>query len=217
MPAMSLPHPVAARPARPAIVTVAFWLQVASVVVLLALVGLVVVAAVHHDGQIDRVIERVGYVDPEEASFERRFNLFMALLSGGPALLLAVWLAATAFPLRRGSNTARILFFVAAAQQFLLCPILGGLGALLVKAELAEDPGAAPPGQLLSDVANGEQSEFFMMIDVQSPTLHLVFGMVSLGLLVVPAISAVVVLLLTRPAAARWFSRRPAAVPGTNG
>ncbi|MCM0678170.1 hypothetical protein NCC78_26350 [Micromonospora phytophila] len=171
-----------------------------------------VVAAVHHNGQVDRVIERVPYADPVEVSIERRVNLLMALLSGVPALLLAGWLAATAFRLRRGSNTARILVFVAACGQVLLCPALGCFGALLVRTQLAADPGTGGSSYPTFDLAGGEQSEFDMMIEVQSPTLDLVFGMVSLGLLLVPVISAVVVVLLRRPDAAGWFSRRAAAV-----
>ena len=114
---MTSPDTAPARPARPGSVTVAVWLQLATVAVLLLLIGLVVFAAVRYDAQIDRAVRLVPDADPTEVSHERSGNLFMTLAVGVPVLLLAGWLAATALPLRRGSNTARILVFVAAGAQ----------------------------------------------------------------------------------------------------
>ncbi|MEU8152671.1 hypothetical protein AB0B94_03275 [Micromonospora sp. NPDC048986] len=89
--------------------------------VLLGLAALTVAEAVHFDGQIDRAVRLVPDADPDEVAGERQGNVAMTLILGVPAVLLAVWLAATAVPLRRGVNVARILVFVASGGQLLIC------------------------------------------------------------------------------------------------
>ncbi|MBM0227450.1 MULTISPECIES: hypothetical protein [Micromonospora] len=215
---MTSPDAAPARPARPAIVTVAFWLQLATVVVLLLLIGLVIVAAVRYDGQIDRALRLVPDADPAEVSDERMGNLFMALVTGVPALLLAGWLAATALPLGRGSNTARILVFVAAGAQLLLCLGQGCSGALLIPVMLAA--GSADPGFDPSDgVPPGddwEQSKFLDTLYAQGDPADLVSGASGLGVLLVLALTIVVVVLLLLPAADRWFRPASAARAGVH-
>ncbi|MBM0231484.1 hypothetical protein JNW91_06175 [Micromonospora sp. STR1_7] len=62
------PPAAASRPPRPATVTIAFWLQLAVVLVLLGLAALTVAQAVHFDGQIDRAVRLV----PDGASDDPR-------------------------------------------------------------------------------------------------------------------------------------------------
>ncbi|SCG48829.1 hypothetical protein [Micromonospora inositola] len=217
---MTLPEAASARPARPAIVTVAFWLQLAAVVVLLVLVGLVVAEAVRYDGQIDRALRLVPDADPTEVSDERSGNVFMALVIGGPALLLAAWLAATALPLRRGGNTARILVFVAAGAQLLLCLGQGCSGVLLVPLALAAgmgDPGFDPAEGMPPDGADWEQSKFLDTLYAQGDPGDAVFAIGGLGVLVVLALTVSVVVLLLLPEARRWFRPQPAVPAGAPG
>ena len=99
---------VVARPPRPVTVTVAFWLQIATVAVLLAVVGLAVAGAVLFDAEITRAARQVADADPAEVRGERTGNAVRALIVAVPAALLAIWLAATALPLwRRPARTSR--------------------------------------------------------------------------------------------------------------
>ncbi|RZU72585.1 hypothetical protein EV384_0956 [Micromonospora kangleipakensis] len=207
--------PPDAAPVRPAIVTAAFWVQLATVVVLLLLVGLVVVQAVRYDGQIDRALGLVPDADPVEVSDERSGNVFTALAMGVPALLLAGWLAATARPLSRGSNTARVLVFVAAGAQLLLCLFQGCSGVLfipLVLAAGAADPGFDPSEGVPPDGPDWEQSKFLDTLYAQGNPADVFFGVGGLGVLAVLVLTTVVVVLLLLPEAGRWF-RPPPAVP----
>ena len=198
------------RPARPAIVTVAFWLQLAAAAVLLVLIGLVVVEAVRYDGQIDRAVQMVPDADPMEISDERSGNVFGALFIGVPALLLAAWLAATLLPLRRGSNTARILVFVAAGAQLLLYLGQGCMGTLLIPLALGAgffEPGFDPSEGMPPDGGDWQQSKFLDTLYAQGDPGGVIFGISGL---VVLALTAVVVVLLLLPEAGRWFRPQPA-------
>ncbi|MFI6821224.1 hypothetical protein ACIBJE_09735 [Micromonospora sp. NPDC050187] len=206
------------RPARPTAVTVAFWLQLATVVVLLAMVGLTVAGAVQFDGQIDRAAARVPDADPDEVSGERFGNLFMTVLVCLPALVLAGWLAATARPVLRGGGTARVLVFVAGGAQLLCCFGQGCLGFAFLPFFLAGDewvePTTGPDGEPV-----WEESEFFETLygatDVSSDVLAAAGG---LGGVVALLLTLAVVLLLALPPGSRYFrpdEERPPTQPGS--
>lgn len=212
---MTSPDTAPARPARPGTVTVAVWLQLATVAVLLLLIGLVVFAAVRYDAQIDRAVRLVPDADPTEVSNERSGNLFMTLAVGVPVLLLAGWLAATALPLRRGSNTARILVFVAAGAQLLVCLVQGCSGALVIPIMLAA--GTAGPGFDPSDGVppeDWEQSKFLDTLYAQGDPSDTFFGLSGTAFLLVLALTATVLVLLLLPESGRWFRPQPAVPAG---
>ncbi|MEU2612363.1 hypothetical protein ABZ570_12385 [Micromonospora sp. NPDC007271] len=210
---MTPPGAAPARPTRPVVVTVAFWLQIATVAVLLALVGLVVAAALDYNGQIDEALRQVPDADPMEVSDERSGNLVMTLTLGVPALLLAAWLAATALPLSKGSNAARILVFVAAGAQLLVCLGQGCGGVLVIPLMLAAgDPEFDPALDSGVDGADWEQSKFLDTLYSQGdPGAILAFG--GIGVMLVLALTAAVVVLLLLPDSRRWFRPASAAWP----
>ncbi|MFI7430246.1 hypothetical protein ACIBPB_24900 [Micromonospora sp. NPDC049836] len=197
-----------ARPTRPGAVTVAYWLQLATVAVLLLIVCLVVVETVRYDAQIDEVLRRVPDADPAEVSGERAGNVFMACFMAIPALLLAGWLGATALPLRRGSNVARILVFVAGGAQLLLCVgqvCLGLLIAPLAMFAVADAPEFDSSTGMPPD-AGWEESKFLETLDTQSDGPGAVVSAVGgLGVLLVLGLSAAVVVLLLLRDSRRWF------------
>jgi hypothetical protein len=197
------PPVTAPRPPRPATVTIAFWLQLVVVLVLLGLAVLTVIEAVHFDGQIDRAVRLVPDADPDEVAGERQGNVAMALILGVPAVLLAVWLAVTAVPVWRGGNLARILVFVASGAQLLVCFAQCCSGAFLVP--LLTTPGidaeAAPEWD-----DEWEPSKFFDTLYAGTdPWDDLFFPAAGLGVLTVLTLSTAVVLLLALPPAKRWF------------
>lgn len=195
-----------ARPARPRAVTVAYWLQVATVAVLLLLICLVAVEAVWYDAQIDEALRRVPDADPTEVSGERTGNVIGTLFMGVPALLLAVWLAATALPLRRGSNVARIMVFVAAGGQLLLCFGQGCMGVVAIPFALALGDPEFDPADGGPDGADWEQSKFLdALYDQGDPSLvTTVAG--GVGVLLVLLLTGAVVVLLLLPDSRRWFT-----------
>ncbi|MCG5466904.1 hypothetical protein MED01_005949 [Micromonospora sp. MED01] len=196
------PPATAPRPPRPITVTVAFWLQLAVVLVLLGLAALTVAEAVHFDGQIDRAVRLVPDADPDEVAGERQGNVAMTLVLGVPAVLLAVWLAATAVPVRRGVNVARVLVFVASGGQLLVCFAQCCSGGFLVPALTMPDIGDEPS----PDWDEWETSTFFdTLYSGTDPWDDLFFPAAGLGVLTVLALSATVVLLLALPPANRWF------------
>ncbi|MCG5450846.1 hypothetical protein [Micromonospora hortensis] len=207
--------PVAApRPPRPVTVTIAFWLQLASVLVLLGLAALTVAEAVHFDGQIDRAARLVPDADPDEVAGERQGNVAMTLILGVPAVLLAVWLAATAGRVRRGANVARILVFVASGAQLLVCFAQCCSGGFLVPLLTMPEMGDEPPPDWDEE---WETSTFYdTLYSGTDPWDDLFFPAAGLGVLTVLALSAAVVLLLALPPANRWFVPRTAneALPG---
>ncbi|MFG2041581.1 hypothetical protein [Dactylosporangium sp. NPDC048998] len=205
----------AVRPARPAQVTVAFWLQLAAVALLLGIAGLVVAYAVHFDGEISRAVALVPDAAPDEVSSERFGNVFMALVLGVPTLLLAVWLAATAVPVLRGSNVARILVFVAGGGQLLVCMLQGCGGFLFAPLFFALDSGnVSGPNASGTGEIPLEQSKFLETLYSRSDP----FSEVSIlaggaGALAVLMLTCAVVLLLALPPAHRYFVPRTATPP----
>ncbi|MEU4552809.1 hypothetical protein [Micromonospora violae] len=202
------PPATAPRPPRPVTVTIAFWLQLAVVLVLLGLAALTVVQAVHFDGQIDRAVRLVPDADPAEVTGERQGNIAMALILGVPAVLLAVWLAATVVPVRRGANVARILVFVASGAQLLVCFTQCCSGAFVVPLLAAPEIGGEPPPEWDDE---WETSTFFDTLYAGTdPWDDLIFPAAGVGVLTVLMLSAAVVLLLALPPANRWFVPRTA-------
>ncbi|MDM4721579.1 hypothetical protein QTQ03_19020 [Micromonospora sp. WMMA1363] len=213
---MTAPTDVPARPPRPRTVTVAVWLQLASVLVLLGLVALVIVQAVQWDGHIDRAVRAVPDVDPGEVSAERWGNVTGALFISVPVLLLAVWYAATARPVHRGGNVARILVFVGAGLQLLVCLGQGCLGVVFLPMLLAgagfdeayPDDGD-PPAEFWEDSAFLDA-----LYGTTDPFDAVFFPLGVLGALLVFLLTAAVVLLLVLPPAHRWFvAARPVPPP----
>ncbi|XTZ13566.1 hypothetical protein ACQSSU_18750 [Micromonospora echinospora] len=210
------PSPVEpVRAARPTAVTVAFWLQLATVVVLLVAVGLTVAAAVQFDGQIDRAAARVPDADPDEVSGERFGNIFMTVLVCLPALVLAGWLAATARPVLRGGGTARVLVFVAGGAQLLCCFGQGCLGFAFLPFFLAgeewTEPTAGPDGEPL-----WEESEFLdTLYGSAGVSGDLLTAAGGLGVGVALLLTLAVVLLLALPPGSRYFQPEAGEQPPT--
>jgi hypothetical protein len=209
---------VVARPSRPAPVTVAFWLQIAAVAVLLAIIGAAVTGAVLFDGEISRAAELVADADPTEVRGERTGNLVGALITAGPAALLAIWLAATAWPLRAGNNTARILVYVAGGAQVVLLCAQGCAGALFVPLMLvlaaagpmeADHPaGGAPP--MGPDEVPWESSAFLDALYADTgPFSELSFVAALIGVPLLLVLTAAVVVLVSVPPAGRYFATGP--------
>ncbi|MEU7802814.1 hypothetical protein AB0B10_26485 [Micromonospora arborensis] len=208
------PPATAPRPPRPATVTIAFWLQLAVVLVLLGLAALTVADAVHFDGQIDRAVRLVPDADPDEVTGERQGNVAMALILGVPAVLLAVWLAVTAVPVRRGGNVARILVFVASGTQLLVCVAQCCSGGFLVPLLTIPETPAEPPADW--DEEWGTSTFFDTLYAGNDSWDSLFVPAAGLGVLTVLTLSVAVVLLLALPPANRWFVPRTAneALPG---
>lgn len=194
---------------RPTPVTVAFWLQLTAAFLLLALVGAAVAYAVYFDGEISRAAELVPDADPVEVEDERAANVIATLVVAVPMLVLGIWLAVTAVPVRRGSKAGRILVFVAAGGALLLCA-LQTCGVLLFApvAFLAdgEDPSSADDDWL------GEDSEFLKALYRGSDSLFDLLPLgVGLGVFLAVVLVGTVVLLLALPPANRYFV--PGSVP----
>ncbi|MGB2572420.1 hypothetical protein ACPFP2_28860 [Micromonospora citrea] len=212
---MTPPAATLARPPRPTVVTVAFWLQVAAVVVLLALIGLVVWQAVDWNGQIDRAARLVPDADPDEVAGERFGNIFTSSVVGLAALVVAGWLGGTAVGLRRGSNTARILVFVAGGVQLLLFFGQCCTGALMIPFLFAlgepeewdpELDGPYPP----------EESKFLQTLYPDNGSVlreDVLFGAGAGGGALVVGLTLAAVVLLALPVAQRWFVPRSAEDP----
>ncbi|MGI5241063.1 hypothetical protein [Dactylosporangium sp. CA-139066] len=201
----------AVRPDRPVQVRVALWLQLAAIVLLLGLAGLVAAYAVHYNDVITEVAARY----PDEAdtvSSERTGNVASALLVGIPALILAVWYAATLRPLWRGSNVARILVFVAGGGLVLmgLSQVCGGGFPLALIAFAFDDNGFV-------DGPDGDQG-FLDALYSRTDTFAAVAMASGIGgLLLVVALSGAVVLLLALPPAHRYFVPRVTPPPAPFG
>ncbi|MEV0395918.1 hypothetical protein [Polymorphospora rubra] len=212
------------RPPRPAQVTVAFWLLLATAVLLLGIAGLAVAEAVRYDGQIDRAAALVPDADPVEVGDERTANVVGAVLTGAPALLLAVFLVVAAVPMLRGSNVGRILVFVAGGTQLLWYALQSCSGLLfLPMLLLPADPGfledEAPDDEFPDDEVPWEdlpweESEFLETLYAEpEPFAGLSFLATGVGSVVVLALTGAVVLLLALPPAHRWFVPRAAQQP----
>jgi hypothetical protein len=191
-------------------------LQVAAVVVLLALIGLVVWQAIDWNGQIDRAARLVPDADPDEVASERFGNIFTSSVVGLAALFLAGWLGGTALGLRRGSNTARILVFVAGGFQLLLFFGQCCFGALMIPFFFAlgepeewdpELDGPYPP----------EESRFLQALYPDNGSVlreDIIFGAGAAGGALVVGLTLAAVVLLALPVAQRWFVPSTAEVVG---
>ncbi|GAA4244935.1 hypothetical protein [Dactylosporangium darangshiense] len=189
------------RPARPAQVRVAVWLQLTVVALLLGVIGLVVSYAVHFDQVITDIAARFPGTDPDEVSSARSDNVASTLFVCVPALLVAAWYSATAVPLLRGSNVARILMFVAG----------GGLVALM----LTQFCAGLPFALLTSAIHVGDgvvvdtvyEDQGFLDALYNHPDTFGVAALISgIGAaLLVIGLSGAVVLLLALPPASRYF------------
>ncbi|TDC34721.1 hypothetical protein E1166_24430 [Micromonospora sp. KC213] len=204
-----IPTAAPARPPRPTSVTTASWLQIAAVVVLLALAGVLVWQAVDWDGQIDRAARLVPDADPEEVRSERFGNVFMTCLLGVPTLLFAGWLGATAVGVRRGSNTARILVFVAGGCQLLLTCGQGCSGALAIPLMFGVADADAEEWDTAVEGVLGEQSRFLDTLYPPDASFSLrddiLFGTATGGTVLVFLLTLAAVVLLALPVAQRWF------------
>ncbi|MFC4039468.1 hypothetical protein ACFO1B_13640 [Dactylosporangium siamense] len=199
----------AARPPRPAQVTVAFWLQLAGAALLLGFVGVAIAHAVHFDGAIDRAAALVPDADPGEVSDERTSNVVGTLFVGVPALLLAGWLAVTARPVLRGSNIARIFVFVAGGGQLLLAATQACGGFLLLPLAFAF---SGDEDVIVDDGVSWEESGFQDALYNSSGLFTEVFFLSGFAVaLLVLTLSGAVVLLLALPPASRYFVPRAAA------
>ncbi|SNT58623.1 hypothetical protein SAMN05421812_11133 [Asanoa hainanensis] len=196
---------------RPVTVTVAFWLQLAAVLTLLALLGLLVAHAVYYDGLISRAAELVPNVDPGEVSGERVGNVVTTAVPGVVVLVVVLWLAATALPMLRGSNVARIFVFVAGGAHLLLCASPFLAGAAMIPLFIASDPGYAPE----DDLVWAEGSTFYDTLYNNTTPAEDAFmaGQAAVTVIEVVLLLAIVVLLAVPPAS-RWFvPPRPPVLP----
>ncbi|MFI0791883.1 hypothetical protein ACH4OY_04145 [Micromonospora rubida] len=211
---MTAPVAAPVRPPRPTSVTVACWLQVATVLILLGLVALAVYEAVRLDGEISRVARLVPDADPAEVRGERDSNVFGTLFLGISLLLLAGWLAGTALPLLRGRNVARILVFVSSGGQLLLClgPACSGMLLFPLVLALGFSEGMGPEGEPLPEEDLWQESRFLeTLYGRQESHDAVIFPIVGISVLTVLLLTATVVLLLSLPSANRYF--RPRAQP----
>ncbi|MFI7574595.1 hypothetical protein [Micromonospora sp. NPDC049497] len=208
---MTPPADAPVRPPRPRTVTIAFWLQLTVVAVLLGLVALLVAQAVDWNAQIDQAARAVPDADPDEVRGERVGNVVMSVLFGLPALLLAAWMAATALPVRRGGNIARIMVFVAGGAELLICLAQGCSGMavapLIFATGFAEEPYPEVGGTPADPGDDFWQESRFIetLYDSPSPFDQVLFPLAGFGILTVLMLTAAVVLLLALPPAHRWF------------
>ncbi|MEV4350318.1 hypothetical protein AB0J83_38165 [Actinoplanes sp. NPDC049596] len=196
---------------RPATVRIAFYFQIAVVGMLVLFVGATIARAIHYDGLISEAALGTG-ADPGDVADERSTNISDTLFPAIPALILAVWLGITAFFVRRGNNTARILTLVgmgAPAVLFLFGCLLGGFGLFFVFGALftsgfdedepyADEPfpddstdfsGGSFPGDAfydkLADLDSTGWSVAFQVIDFATLLLALACAIVTAVLLLV--------------------------------
>jgi hypothetical protein len=120
-------------PARPSVVTVAFWLQLGLVVALLLIVVTSALDAVRYDALIDKAaLATPGNSD--DVAMERESNLFGVLAFGLSLTVLAVWLGVALRWVGRGSHVARVLTWVGLGAPIVLgllfCLVGGAFGFL---------------------------------------------------------------------------------------
>ena len=198
-------------PPRPVTVTIAFWLQLAAALILLGLAALVVVEAIQWDAAIDRAVRQVPDADPNEVRAERVSSITMSVILGVPALALGLWMALTAPGVRQGSNTARIMFFVAGGAQLLFCFFQACAGMFFVPLiafgaveEPYYDEDLPPDGDFW------QESDFFeTLYGEPSVSEAVIFSLAGFGVMTVLLLTATVVLLLALPPANRWFVPKP--------
>ncbi|MEV4537658.1 hypothetical protein AB0J82_28165 [Asanoa sp. NPDC049518] len=208
--------PPVPRPPRPVTVTIALWLQISAVVMLLVLLGLLIGHAVYFDDLISRAVELVPDADPDEVSGERTGNVVTTVVPGVVVLVVAIWLAVTAVPMFRGSNVARIFVFVAGGAHLLLCASPFVAGAAIIPLFLAAgEPEYGPEYEdLPPDDLVWEDSKFYDALYSHTTAAEDAFfaGQAAVTVVEVCLLLAVVVLLAVPPAS-RWFVPRPAWPP----
>ncbi|WP_089250922.1 hypothetical protein [Asanoa hainanensis] len=182
--------------------TVAFWLQLTAVVLLLALAAVAVALAVEFDERITYVAD-VLPSDPDEVRAERTVNVGTAAIVAGLLVAAAICLAATAWPIRRGSSRARTLVFVVAGMHLLIgvesCASGMASGALVLALSGSESPQA----HFWTD------SPFDEALYLESTTAHdILLASQIAGTIIATLAVFVVVVLVTVPAAQRHFDRR---------
>lgn len=197
--------PAPATRIRPSTVTTAFGLQLGVVAVLLVLAVGMAVEAVVYDGLIDEAA-RLTDADPDEVAMERAFNVEWVVITGLPVLALLGLYAGTAFPVRSGSNVARILTCVATGLPAVFCVACGGLGALVAIPLLAwDDPGATE-----EDFWSEESPFYEKLYELQATGLSSVLTDVGMLLIMTAfAASIAVAVLLLVPPSNRYY-RPPA-------
>jgi len=208
--------PPAPRPPRPVTVTVAFWLQLAAVLMLLGLLGLMVAHAVYFDDLISRAAELVPDADPDEVSGERTGNVVTTAVPGVVVLAVAAWLAATAIPVLRGSNVGRIFVFIAGGAHLLLCLSPFVLGAAFIPLFIAGGPeyGYVPEEDIpLEDLPpDGEawvNSRFYDALYSNTTAAEDAFYAGQAAIIGVEVLLLIaVVVILAVPPASRWFVPR---------
>jgi hypothetical protein len=206
-------------------VTVAAWLQLATVLVVLSEVVLNVAYAVHFDGAIDRAA-RLTDAAPSEVSDERVGNLVGTLVTTVPGLLLAIWLAVCVLPVLRGRNAARILSVIPAGLMLVGCAGLGILGSLfgllLLSGPVLMDPSVSGPSTdpgFPVDPQFVESDFIHLLYSDTDPVWDTVMVVTPLVSLLVTALTVAVAVLLLLPPANRFFGSRrqvpaPWPVPG---
>ncbi|GAA1893839.1 hypothetical protein [Asanoa iriomotensis] len=197
--------PPAARPPRPTTVTVAFWLQLAAALLLFLMVGLTVAYAVYFDQLIDRAVELVPDVDPADVSSERTSNMVMAAVVGSVFLVGSLAFAATAWPLRRGSNAARIVTFIVSGLHFVAC-LLPCVGSMVIFPFFLTGPDI---GYVDPEAMPYEEARFFEVLYEQTTsTEEAFFAGLSLGGLLEMILVIAIVILIVVPPAHRFFAPR---------
>jgi hypothetical protein len=218
----------ARRGSRPATVVTAVLLAGAAAVLLVALVALAWFARAYQDGLADEAA-RLVVAQPGELAAEHSTNLTMAIVVSVMGGLPALWLAATLWPMLRGSNVARILAAIAAfgiPGLGLLMALGSCLTGLLFVGLFAgapfdeQDPGGfdQDPGGF-GDVpqdpvdfpADSPFQEKLWQLQGSGPTPADALPLIVL--VVMGLLTAVAVLLVVSPTN-RWYSPQPAMRPG---
>ncbi|GID31298.1 hypothetical protein C8E87_6373 [Paractinoplanes brasiliensis] len=211
-----------APPTRPAVVTVAYRLQVALVAALLIVVVVSILDAVHYNGLINEAVRTTSEPDMTAVSWEREDNIAGLLFVGVPLFVLAVWLGISAVLVRRGSNVGRVLTWVgvgAPSLCVLMSCFLGVLGvfAFAMIALPFGDPAVYEDDpDLTGDFTGDAFTETVYSAD--SGGWSLAYDIITTTCLMLALLLAVaVVVLLATPPSARYFRRGepvpPAPVP----
>ncbi|MGC5017408.1 hypothetical protein [Micromonospora sp. DT47] len=216
---MTSPAAAPVRPPRPRLVTIASWLQLAAVALLLVLAAVLVWHAMWWDGEIDRAARLVPDADPAEVADERFGNVVMSCVVGVPVLLLAALLGFAAWGVRRGSAVARVMVFVTGGLQLLCVFGQGCFAGMLLPFAFAmgggptEDWDSEIPAEFTPDESKFLQTLYGTGPD---PAEDVFFAVGGLAALLVFGLTLAAVVLLALPTSHRWFvpaSGRPPGAP----
>jgi hypothetical protein len=179
------------RPARPATVTVAFFLLVlAAVLILLPLISLIY-ELTHFESLLRQAAERTGS-DPAAQSDARTTEQIGGGITVGLLVLASIGLLVPSMFLLRGSNAGRVLSCIAAALATLCC-FAGGAFAIA--------------GQSAPDNSELERELTRLQTD-ETPTW---VGLSALPAALVPLLAIAALIMLVLPPSNRFF--RPPAAP----